>query len=340
MTKRFVWTGLLFSATAFLVLFFGANAQAKKFTLHCAMIQGPVNSVFELYEEKQNKARAEAAVKMATGHDLEIIMHKQLVKASDVLDAVRDGRVDIGVQGAMYRGDLTVLNAMAFPVILPYEKCPVIEPKLLPIYEEVLRDDFDVVMLGMGYWPRQMLLSRKPAATFEDLKGVKFRCHSYDLLQLTKSAGGSPVEMPYMEVYLALQRGAIDGAVSSMSGMAGQKWFEVAKHVNWWPFGTVVYFNIANKKAWSKLPEGVQRAIKEVYMNSGHETWTMSDLEDQRSKAEYTEKYGVTHHFPTEAEINQLKKMVGPVIADWKKRAGPRAGQVMNVFNEVLGTNY
>jgi hypothetical protein len=75
-------------------------------------------------------------------------------------------------------------------------------------------------------------------------------------------------------------------------------------------------------------------------MNSGSETWTMSDLEDQKAKAMYSEKYGVKHHFPSEEEINQLKKMVGPVIADWKKRAGSRADQVMSVFNEVLGTNY
>ena len=146
--------------------------------------------------------------------------------------------------------------------------------------------------------------------------------------------------MPYQEVYLALQKGAITGAASSLSGMAGAKWFEVAKHVNWWPFGNVVYFNIANKKAFSKLPEGVQRAVKEVYRNSGHETWVMSDLEDQLAKAEYTKQYGLVHHFPPQGELDQFKKMVSPIIDDWKKRAGPRAPEVMGIINKILGTQY
>jgi len=339
MTKRFVFAGLM-SGIFSLVLLCGGFAQAETIKWQYSITPGPVKSVMELYEEFQNKARIEAPVKIATGHDFEITVHKGLVAPSDNLDAVRDGRVDMAQQGVMYRADLTILNALALPIIIPYEKCRELEEQLLPVFEDVLNKQYDVVMLGMGYWPRQMLLSKAPAGTFAELKGTKFRCHSYELLQLTKRAGGSPVTMPYGEAYLALQKGAIQGAASSLSGMAGGKWFEVAKHVNWWPFGNAVYFNIANKKAFAKLPEGVQRAMKEVYRNSGRETWLMSDLEDQKAKAEYTQKYGLQNHYPPQADIEQFKKMVGPVVDEWKKRAGARGPEVMGIINKVMGTKY
>jgi TRAP-type C4-dicarboxylate transport system substrate-binding protein len=300
----------------------------------------PVGSVFQLYTEFETPRRVKEAVKFATGADMEITHNSSLVKAVDVIDAVRDGRVEMGFQGAMYRGDMTLLNCLAFPAVVPFEECPKIERRLYPIFENVLRTQFDVEPLGMGYWPRQLLISKRPAATFNDLKGIKFRCHSYELLQLMKAAGGSPVTMDYMEVYLALQKGALDGAVSSLSGIAGQKWHEAVKHVNWWPMGTVTYFAVVNKDAWKKLPVNVQRAVRETVSKAMSETWEMSDLEDQKTKDVFTKQYGCTHHFPPKEEVAKLSQMVGPVIQDWKKRAGPRAGEVISVFNQVLGTKF
>ncbi|UCF92515.1 MAG: TRAP transporter substrate-binding protein DctP [Desulfobacterales bacterium] len=340
MLKRFRWTGIVLHIGLMLACILSADASAEVIKLQMALGPHVPGSVYQLYQEKIIPQRIVETVKGVTGQELEVITHTGLVNAADVLDAVRDGRVDMGVQGAMYRGDMTLLNALAFPAILPFEVCPRLHLKLEPLYQEVLRDQFQVEMLGMGYWPRQLLISKRPAATFADLKGLKFRTHSYDLLQLMLKAGGAPVQMSYGEVYLALQRGAIDGAVSSLSGIAGQKWYEVAKHVDWWPMGTVTYFFVMNKKTWDKLPEDVQRVLRDVVSKAGLETWVASDVEDKKTKEIYTTQYGCTHHYPPEDEIRQLKEFVGPIIDDWKKRAGNRAEEVITIFNNELGTNY
>lgn len=339
MFKRLLLGKWVFLIGVLLNLTFVGTVPAKVFKLQMALSVYVPGSVYQFYQQDELPRRLTEVVKNVTDHELEIVVHPTLIKQGDTVDAVREGSVDIGVQGSMYRGDFALMNVLAFPAIIPFEACPKIQQKLMPIWNEVLKEQFDVEPLGIGYWPRQLLISKRPAATFQDLKGLKFRCHSHSLLDALRRVGGAPVTMPYMEVYLALQRGAIDGAASSLTGFMGGKWQEVAKYVDWWPLGNNIYFFVMNKKSWNKLPPDVQRVFREVFSNAAHETWVASDIEDQRSKAAIA-KYGVTHLFPNKNEVTELSKLMAPVVAQWKERAGPRSGEVIAILNEVLGTSY
>ncbi len=323
-----------------LTMVFVGGASADVFKLQMALSNPAWGSVYQFYQQHEMPRRMKETVKNVTGHDLDLVVHPTLVKASDTIDAVREGSVDIGVQMSMYRGDFALMDALSFPAVIPFEVCPKIHTRLEAIWDKVLREQFGVEPLGIGYMPRQLLISKRPAATFETLKGLKFRAHSHSLLEALRRAGGAPVSMPYMEVYLALQKGAIDGAASSLSGIAGGKWYEVAKYVDWWPFGNNIHFFVMNKKTWDKLPVDVRTIIREVISNAWHETWVAADLEDKRTKDVFVQKYGCTHLFPSKEEITGLAKLMDPVVADWKKKAGPHANEVIAVLNEALGTHY
>lgn len=295
-----------------------------------------IDSQYQFYQEIELPRR----IKEVTKGALEIIPHKELVKAADILDAVRDRRVDMGVQGTMYRGDLALANYVSFPVILPYEALPKIHTKVEPIFVEWFRTQFGVETLGFGYWARQLLFSNRPAGSFKDLQGLKFRTHSYELLQLMKEIGGAPVSMPYMEVYLALQRKAIDGGVTSLVAARAQKWYEVAKYVDWWPLGNTAYHFLVNKDSWNNLPANLQKTVRETVSKIGFETWAGGDRDDKGIEQEFTKELGCTHVYPSKEEIAELGKMMGAVVADWKKRAGPRSPEVMAIINQTLGTQY
>ena len=172
MSKCYLRFWLVLSLVVFSASAFPASILAESFKLQAGIPQGPVNSVWELYETKENPNRIRAAVKVATGHDVEIVVHTQLVQAADALDAVRDGRVDMGLQVTMTRADIVLMQCLSLPVIIPYEDCPRIQSKLEPIFERVFREKFDVEMLAMGYLPRQLLIAKRPAATFGELKGL------------------------------------------------------------------------------------------------------------------------------------------------------------------------
>lgn len=65
----------------------------------------------------------------------------------------------------------------------------------------------------------------------EDFEGMKIRVYSEGTAQLVQALGAAPVQLPFAEVYTALQRGTIDGAVTGFQGVASQKMYEVASHV-------------------------------------------------------------------------------------------------------------
>jgi len=328
-------TATLLSVAA--ILGVSSTASAQQVT-KWQMALGPtvVGSAYQFYQEQEIPRR----IKEATGGRLEIVTHSNLVAASDVIDAVRDRRVDAGVQGTMYRGDTTLFNFVSLPGIVPFEALPQLHSRVIPVLEEEARAKFQVELLGMGYWPRQLLIARRPAATFAELRGLKFRTHSYEILQLMKDVGGAPVSMPFAEVYLGLQRGAIDGAVSSMVGARAGKWTEVTSHLNWWPLGNAAYVFVVNKQSWEQLPADLQAIVKKTFSEAGFETWAKADAEDKQLAEEFVTKFKATVHTPSKAEIDRMNASIAPIVADWKKRAGERGPRMMGVINDVLKTNY
>jgi len=123
------------------------TSASKVIKWQCALGPTVHGSAYQFYQEKEVPRR----VKEATGGLVEIITHRELVKGSDVLDAVRDRRVDMGIQGTMYRGDTTLFNYLTLPVILPFEALPKLHKKVEPIFVKEAKNSFNVELVGYGY---------------------------------------------------------------------------------------------------------------------------------------------------------------------------------------------
>ena len=77
---------------------------------------------------------------------------------------------------------------------------------------------------------------KTPVTADGDLKGKKVRgTPAYH--PLIRMLGGAPVVLPIPEVYTALEKGVIDGAMSPVVGLLGVRWHEVAKYLAQPSFG-------------------------------------------------------------------------------------------------------
>lgn len=97
----------------------------------------------------------------------------------------------------------------------------------------------------------------------EDLKGRKIRATSKGHAELLQSLGASPVVLSVGEVYQALQRGTVDGAVGGLQGMVGLKHYEVAKHLmaSNGVLGTYIHGYVMNLKRFKSLSKEQQEII-------------------------------------------------------------------------------
>jgi TRAP-type C4-dicarboxylate transport system substrate-binding protein len=270
---------------------------------------------------------------------LKLIVHEGLVPDRRVIEGVRDGTVDMGTQIVLYRAELALLNFVALPFI-PREKLPEIVAQMRPTFSKLIYEKQDVVLLGYGYWAKQRLMTKHPARTLEDLKGYKIRVSNPETLELLKAAGASPIFMPMSEVYPALQRGVIDGGITSLEGVMGNKWYEVLKYVNDWPIGNGSYIWVANKKSWTALPRDLQNQLLKLFKEKYEMATFTGGLKDDERQQRQLESFGVQFVKPEAGEVRKYLANVPPMLAKWKERVGPGADEIIAVVNKVLGTKY
>ncbi|WP_423798633.1 TRAP transporter substrate-binding protein [Neobacillus sp. SAB-20_R2A] len=120
-----------------------------------------------------------------------------------------------------------------------------------------------VEILATGNADPYVIWSTKPIKSLEDLKGKKIRAISEVHVELVKSWGASPVATPVADMYEALQKGTLDGAVFSMVGGEAWKYAEVAPYVTNIAVSTPTFMPSMNKEAYNKLPEDLQKMFKE-----------------------------------------------------------------------------
>jgi TRAP-type transport system periplasmic protein len=98
----------------------------------------------------------------------------------------------------------------------------------------VLQNKFEAknsVLLGLADLGPPAIVSKVPIKTPEDFKGKKVRVFSEGQAQAVRAFGGSPVTIPFSDVYSAMQYGTVDAAILGFQGVDSQRMYEVSKYV-------------------------------------------------------------------------------------------------------------
>jgi TRAP-type transport system periplasmic protein len=109
-----------------------------------------------------------------------------------------------------------------------------------------------------------LFTAKKPVTKMEDLKGMKIRAASPQIGLTVKALGGVPVSLSPSEIYMAMERGTIDGIITSMGLLQGAKLYDVVKYALWEPLGTGPLMNVINMDLWNKIPPDLQATIQEI----------------------------------------------------------------------------
>src|SRR2546428_5947668 len=213
-----------------------------------------------------------AKVKEQSGGRLEIRVHpaSSLSPGPELIPAVLDGRTEIGTVLASYLTD--VLLEMG-PLELPFMTGSVEEHKkaalrLRPFYTEMLAKK-GLKLLSIHAWPSQQIFSTMPIRTAADWKGKKIRVYGADSANIARLLGAAPVNIAFSEVYSALEKKTVDGAMTSATNAEPMKFFEVAKYLDYWYLaGAAQDWLVANQTSWETLPrdlpQGGPDSMKDV----------------------------------------------------------------------------
>jgi len=121
-------------------------------------------------------------------------------------------------------------------------------------------------LLGAGIFPigPSSIDTRKPVRRLADYAGLKIRVLASPFqLELIKRMGGSPVAMTLADVLPALQQGAIDGSLTTMTQYTTLHYIDVAKYVVNTGQPYVSSIAVLSKKWFDGLPPDLQTVVRE-----------------------------------------------------------------------------
>jgi TRAP-type C4-dicarboxylate transport system substrate-binding protein len=119
--------------------------------------------------------------------------------------------------------------------------------------------------------PFILMTAKKQVKTLEDLRGMKIRTVGGPPVEQMKALGGYPILLPMPDVYIAMQKGTIDGLEAAYEPIPGFRLYEVAKYITEGPFSPSLFGVVMNKKKWDSLPKDIQDAIMSVSGLQGSE---------------------------------------------------------------------
>ena len=198
-----------------------------------------------------------------------------LCPGNEALNFVMDGAADIGWLFTMYfPGQFTLPEVTTLPMIGASHPAQVAET-LWDLYDSTpeMKAEIDskIHVLQMYANPANILsTSNKPVQSLEDIKGLKIRTAAGNPTEVAKLWGASPENVPVGDIYDAIEKGNIFGAVWDWHGLEA---FKVYENLNYYMENMYIYEGVfmlgMNIQKWDSLPQEYKDVLTETTGRSG-----------------------------------------------------------------------
>jgi tripartite ATP-independent transporter DctP family solute receptor len=305
-----------------LVLPLGGHAQSPQFTWKTGTATGPGNPMNDaMYElQKQLAEKSKGRVK------LEVFIANQLAKGEGAhLEGVQLGTIDIfAVGSAPVGGSFEPLyQALDLPFFWTSRE-QVWKVMDGPVGQELLKKmegkGLQGFCFGGGWGFRNMMSNKRAIAMPDDMKGQTIRVQeSPTYIALMKALGANPVPMPYIEMYLAMKQGTVDGMELPSFTLTSDKFHEVTKYYSLTrhSYPPIGYF--MNLKKFQALPPDIQAVTREA-MQAACKAHRSFEVEREKNDFDIMRKAGVQINEVKDAKAFQA--LMKPVYASVQEKVG------------------
>ena len=244
----------------------------------------------------------------------------QLYKGKEEFGAVERGDIDMSAPLDIYQtGIVPELGISSLPFM--WKSVASLQKTLdaglwdLGLKEKISKHNMVVLGVAAG-GPYQIFAKDFPVSAPNDLKGKKWGVSGSTASKAIELMGGAPTTMSSGELYMALQRGTIDGCTRPLITGLGRKLYEVTENLTVTNMAYFCSFLVINKNKWDSLPQDIQ----EIMIKAGkqRDQDQLELLQDFLKDAlvQYDDK-GMKVHLGTDVELAEFKKAMGPVYEWW-----------------------
>lgn len=194
----------------------------------------------------------------------------EMVKQQNVATAVPQGTIDISLTTLdNWSGRIPEITALTSPLwtwSLERSRDELVPGKPVFDYFDAELRERGTMMVNMFDIGPPVLSTNFEVEHPEDMDGKSMRVYSKGAGQVMETLGASPTTLGVGEVYSALQRGTVDGAMGGLGGAVGLKHYEVTDHMfaPMGALGTLIHAYVMNVDKFESLPPELQDAVMEA----------------------------------------------------------------------------
>jgi TRAP-type C4-dicarboxylate transport system substrate-binding protein len=272
-------------------------------------------------------------------HEIRVFGAGQLYNEKALVQAVQTGGVEMSFTTVgFWSGTAPSVLAMDYPLLLgTYERGrKALEGK----FGEALASDIrrsGVEVLGWLHFGTNPVIinNKKPIKTVEDFKGLRLRSPNPMGALMFESLGAAAVVISASEVYLAMQRGTLDGTLTGSTAVTQRKFYEVGPYATYVPLQYSAHPVTVNGRFWRSLPPDQQQLLREAVAAGSKLTAQEAEREDANAVAEFSKVIQV--HRLDKTVLDQMVKVATPAADKYVKDiAGDRGLAVLELAREDI----
>ena len=261
----------------------------------------------------------------------------QLFKDTEIVEALQDGLVETGLVSVnKWSGMIPAADIFEMPFIFSDFESP--KKFLAAGADKMLDEEFqkkgvkDLFWVDYGYI--QFFNNKRPRKSPADFEGLTMRTFGSGDAETQKALGAAPTVMSSSEMYMALQRGTVDGATTGMPAAVSRKVHEVQKYMTKANYTTAQFVVQGNLDWWKSVPD----ADKEAIMKAGTdaEEWIRGAIAQSEADAEKViREAGVEIYEPTREERLVFVKATEPVRTAFAEKTGDLGKKLIEMAMEI-----
>ena len=314
-------TGLmpLVAAAAIVGSAVAAEARDLKFSLLLPENHVLVENVFKPFKQE---------VEEASGGDLTVTLYPSAVlgDSKEQLRLTETGVADLALIVPSYtRGRFPLLETGSLP--FAFDSAAHGTRVLQALRDDYIEPEFDSVKLLYAAMtsPTALLTVSKQLGSLEDIDGITLRGTGGEQNNVLEDLGANLVNVPATDLYVAMERGTIEGTILSLASAPGYKLEEIVKYVNRVNFSSTPIAVVMNQGTWNSLSEEDQAIISEASQNAAVNTGDAYDDADEQGLETLTSNGAEVVNFSDE-DVAKLRKVTEPTWDNWQSElAGDRA---------------
>lgn len=191
-----------------------------------------------------------------------------------------------------------------------------------PIGDEFLAAAGQMGVIGLSWFDAgaRSFYTREPVRDLDDLRGLSIRVQESEFMsRMVELLGAVPVQIPYNDVYSALQTAKIDGAENNWSSYAFTGHFQAAGYYLLDEHSRLPEMQIMSTVAMDKITEideGYADVIRECARECARyerELW----VEEETASEKLVRDYGCAVTTPAPAQLEEFRRAVQPMYEEY-----------------------